>query len=391
MRVLLVHTSYRQAGGEDSVVRNQSKLLEMAGHTVATHILENPTTAREAAVDVMRAPWNPTAAESVVRASEDFGADVVHVHNTWFALSPAVFPRLKAAGHPTVATIHNYRPACVNALFYRDGKICEDCLGRGLWRGVAHACYRDSRLQSAAVAVTVGFHRRRGTWRDDIDVVVALTDFAADKLAVSGFPASKIVVVPNVVADPGPRRYPASASRSVLFVGRLTEDKGVLDLLEAWGGAATDLTLDVVGDGPLLDEVRERAGQTVRVLGRRTSDDVQAMMLRARALVLPSRWFEGLPMVLLEAMAAGLPAVVPDHGAMAEVAAGGGIVFRGGDIGGLSDALAQLESDDLVATSAEAGRRRFETEFTLAEGARRLEEVYRTAIRRSGMSEGSAT
>lgn len=365
------------------MVATQARLLAAAGHDVELHELENPAGSRAAATALVKAPWNSAAARSVVLAADRFRPDVVHVHNTWFALSPAVFSKLKAAGHPTVATIHNYRPACVNALFYRDGGICEDCLGRGPWRGVAHACYRDSRLQSAAVAVTIDLHRRLGTWHDHVDVVIALTQFAAGKLAVSGVPADRMVVIPNVVSDPGPRTIEPASSRTVLFVGRLTEDKGILDLIEAWRLAGSSLQLDVLGDGPLRQRVEAMAGGTVRIYGSRSPDEVREAMLGSRALILPSRWYEGLPMVLVEAMAAGLAVVVPRHGAMAEVAGEGALVYEGADVRTLAALLSGLESAELVAGLAAASRARFEDRFTPEHAVGLLENAYQLARSRN--------
>lgn len=261
MKVLQVHTRYRKAGGEDSVVQTEGDLLRKAGHDVLLHGLDNPMTSREAAKDLIRAPWNRLAARRVAETAYEFGADVIHVHNTWFALSPAVFTTVRQAGFPVVATVHNYRLSCVNALHYRDGSVCEDCVGRMPWRGVIHRCYRGSAAQSAVVAVTIGTHRVAGTWQKNVDVIIALTSFAAANLVVAGVPPERIVVKPNVVEDPGPRVKPASKSRRLLFVGRLTEDKGIIDLLDAWAATGSrNLELQIVGDGPPVVHVPTISG-----------------------------------------------------------------------------------------------------------------------------------
>lgn len=349
MRILQVHTRYRQPGGEDVVVETERQLLEHAGHTVETHLIDNPVDVGPTLASLARSAWNRRAAGEVRDAAERFGPDVVHVHNTWFALSPAVFPSLKAAGYPVVVTIHNYRLACVNALLYRDGGPCQDCVGRLPWPGVIHRCYRGSAAQSGMVAVTIATHRLRRTWERDVDRFIVLSRFAADILIRAGIPKDRIVVKPNVVNDPGPRPRPPSAGNSILYVGRLTEEKGIADLVEAWGRTdVPGLDLVVIGDGPLLEEVRGAGGGKVEVLGALSPEEVRRRMLEARALVLPSRWFEGMPMVLLEAMAAGLPVVVPDHGALVETAGGGGIPFRPLDVVTLAEALESLADGDLA-------------------------------------------
>lgn len=376
MRILLVHNRYRQAGGEDAVVEAEAAVLENGGHTVHVLRVDNPAGAAAAGVALAKAPWNRAAATAVVETAKSNEADVVHVHNTWFSLSPAVFPALKAAGVPVVATVHNYRPACVNALLYRDGRICEDCLGRLPWRGVAHACYRDSRLQSAAVAVTITGQRWRRTWERDVDAVIALTEFMAGKLESSGIPGDRIVVKPNFVPDPGERSRVPSASREVLYVGRLTEDKGVLDLVGAWEDSSAPLDLVVIGDGPLMAEVVAASGPRVSVLGSRGGPEIRRRMLAARALVIPSRWYEGLPMVLLEALAAGLPVVVPDHGALLEAAGEAGLAFASGDPLSLAAEISRLSSDATVERCGAAARERYLEVFTPEIGLARLEEIY---------------
>ncbi|CAN5763309.1 glycosyltransferase family 4 protein [soil metagenome] len=381
MRVLQVHTQYRQTGGEDAVVAAEAEMLRGGGHVVELHSLENPTDPIRAASALVCAPWNSRAARDVVEVASTFRADVVHVHNAWFALSPAVFRKVRLAGFPVVATIHNYRLACVNALLYRDGKICEDCMGTFPWRGVTRRCYRNSSLQSAAVAVTIGTHRVLQTWDRDVDAVIALTDFAADRLAISGVARDLIFVKPNVVSDPGGRVTPPSNSTTVLFVGRLTEDKGVMDLLEAWRQAPTgDMELKIVGDGPLLDDVKRAGVDRVSVVGPKPRDAVKDLMLRARCLVLPSRWYEGLPMVLLEALAAGLPTVVPAHGALPEIIGEAGVAYASGNLDALAGTLEMLDSDELVDVRGAQARQRFLEAFSSDVGLSLLEGVYERAI-----------
>ncbi|MGH8952483.1 MAG: glycosyltransferase family 4 protein [Acidimicrobiia bacterium] len=377
MRILQVHTRYRQPGGEDAVVETEGRILEEAGHTVATHLMENPERLGATLGSLARAPWNTEGAREVLETARRFRPDVVHVHNTWFALSPAVFPTLKNAGFPVVATIHNFRLTCVNALLYRDGGPCMDCVGRSPWPGVQHRCYRRSAIQSGVVAVTIATHRRRRTFEKDVDRMIVLTRFAVDVLARAGVPEKLMVVKPNAVEDPGARSMPPSGARSILFVGRITEEKGVMDLVDAWGKSdRPGLDLVVIGDGPLLEDVRARAGHGVEVLGALPRTEVRRRMLGARALVLPSRWFEGMPMVLLEAMAAGLPVVVPDHGAMVEIAGSGGIPFRALDIGSLAGALDQLADDELADRLGASSRASYLDRYTPDASAKALLETY---------------
>lgn len=361
------------------MVRTERALLEGAGHAVGVHQVRNPTTVGDTVRTMARAPWNRPAAAEAVAAAERFEADVVHVHNTWFSLSPAVFRHLRRAGKPVVATIHNYRVACVNALFYRDGGPCEDCLGHVPWRGVMHACYRGSRLESAAVAASIQAGRIAQVWSRDVQVVVALTDFSAAKLVEAGIPPSRLAVKPNVVTDPGPRPHPPSAGNRLLFVGRISEEKGVQDLLAAW---EDELPFDLVmiGEGPLLPAAEDQAEGRVHFRGAVDSDEVRRAMSSARALVVPSRWYEGLPMVVLEGMASGLPVVVPDHGGLPGAIGDGAITFQPGRVDALRDALGRLSSDTVVDQLGSSSRAAYEARYAPDVGLDALLAVYQRAV-----------
>lgn len=383
MRILQVHNRYREPGGEDAVVDAERTLLTDGGHEVDLIEFDNPTTAVAATRTLLRAPWNQKNADAVVERARRFRPDVVHVHNTWFALSPVVFRAVAAAGFPTVATIHNYRLLCLNAQFYRDGRICEDCVGRWPWPGVLHRCYRSSAAQSGAVAVTIVGHRIVGTWEKHTDVVVALTSFAARYLASAGVPGGSIVVKPNTVADPGPRPSSPSSSDMLLFVGRLSPEKGIEDLLQAWASKPdSPRHLCIAGDGPLRATVESAVASSgsMSFLGRLESSEVADLMRRARSLVLPSRWFEGMPMVLVEAAAAGLPAIVPQHGALPGIVADGGLTYRSGSMTDLVRALVEMEDDRLVDDLGMSARTHYETTFRPEAGLESLERIYEIAI-----------
>ncbi len=383
MRVLQVHTRYRQAGGEDSVVDNERRLLIDSGHAVETHIERNPTGARAAATALVAAAWNPAAVRRTVEAAQMFEADVAHIHNTWFALAPSVVGALRHAGFPTVVTTHNYRMSCVNAQLYRDGAPCEDCVGRVPWRGVVRRCYRRSAFQSAAAATTVMIHRSRGTGVAEADVVIALTGFAAERLVAAGVSADRIVVKGNVVEDAGARLHLPSASHTVLYVGRLAEEKGVADLIEAWRRSPPKgFELVIVGDGPLRDSLEASLPPGIALVGQKKPAEVRNLLLGGRALIFPSRWFEGQPMILLEAMAAGLPIVYSELGAIPEVVGSGGWGFSAGRIASLADALGALDEGATVDRLGRLARGEFEERFAPDRAVTALEDVYRLARQR---------
>jgi glycosyltransferase involved in cell wall biosynthesis len=381
MRILQVHTHYRQPGGEDAVVATEAGLLRDAGHQVLTHRGRNPE-GRRAAVALGAAPWNESQARIVAHQVARLRPDVVHVHNTWFATSPAVFAALRRVGVPVVMTLHNYRLVCAAATLFRDGAPCTDCVGTHPWHGVEHACYRGSRPQSALAAATIDLHQRRGTWHRDVDRFLALTDFGRDQFVDGGLPADRILVKPNSVDDPGPRPSAPSTSSTVLYLGRLTEEKGIATLLRAWERAPERLRLVVAGSGPLEAWVRANAPGRVDLLGALPSDQVRSLLLSARALVFPSTWFEGQGLVPVEAAAAGLPVILSDLGAVAGLLSPGAdeLLFPPGDVGALAARLARLDDDRFVDDHGRFTRRRFEERYTHRTALEALERVYRGVI-----------
>jgi glycosyltransferase involved in cell wall biosynthesis len=384
LRVLQVHTHYRQSGGEDGVVATEAKLLRSAGHDVRTwteHNLGGP----RAAVQLAATQWNVRAANRLRGAVRAFRPDIAHVHNTWFAMGPAVIHALRSLDVPVVMTLHNYRLLCAAATLYRDGAPCEDCVGSHPWHGVQHLCYRDSMVQSAAAAATIAWHGGRGTWSRDVDLFLALSEFGRRRFIAGGLPAAKLLVKPNSVGDPGPRENPPSTSRTVVYVGRLSKEKGVDVLLEAWSRVDNDLDLVIVGTGPLEGLLRQTAPPSVRFLGHQTPESVTTLLMTARALVFPSTWYEGQGLVAIEAAAAGLPVLLSDLGAMAEIFAphADELLFEPGDSSALRSRLERLEEDGFVDHYGEVTRRCFDERYRHETALERLEDAYRRAASRA--------
>lgn len=383
MRILQIHNRYRERGGEDAVVASEAAALRRAGHEVVQHQVENPEGNAAALGALALAPWNPLAAHQVGSLAQSLRPDVAHLHNTWFTLSPAVFRALHRAGTPVVLTLHNYRLVCSNALLFRDGRPCELCVESHPWHGLRHRCYRGSVGASAAAAATIALNRAVGTWGRHIDVFLALTEFARSLLVRGGLPEERVIVKPNSVPDPGPRPNPPSASRTVLYVGRLSEDKGILSLLDAWQEAAVaDLELVVVGDGPLRGEVEGRGSARVRVTGRLAPDRVRELMLSSRALVFPSLWYEGQPMVILESLAAGLPVLAGNHGGTMATLQGmeGEWLLKPGDRAAWQMGLARLAHPGALDAAGERSRALYERGFTPEASLAGLEAAYRRAM-----------
>lgn len=384
MRILQVHNHYRHAGGEDSVVLAEAELLRSADHQVDQYLVRNPTGALAAAGSLAFSAWNPWAARDVRSFAERHRPDVAHVHNTWYSLSPSILRALKDGGLPLVMTLHNYRLVCANALLFRSGRPCQDCVGTHPWHGVRHKCYRGSTLASAAAATTIALGQARHTWDRDVDLFLALSEFAKRQFVAGGMPPSKIRVKPNFVSDPGPRSRPPSDSRTLLYVGRLSPEKGVDLIIDAWEALdATNLELHIVGDGPSRPHLAAREVAGVRLLGALPNNEVARLMSAARALLFPSIWYEGQPMVILEAFASGLPVLGSDLGGTAELLAPLGnrwLVRQPADHEVWSSAVFGLLDDDEVDATGRLVRELYETRFTPDAGLSHLEETYRSLV-----------
>jgi glycosyltransferase involved in cell wall biosynthesis len=385
MRILQVHTRYRQAGGEDAAVRTERQALQDAGHTVGTYETANPEDPVRTALGLLRAPWNSSSAGAVRTAVESFGPDVAHVHNTWFALSPSVVAAIAHTGVPVVMTLHNYRLLCANGLLFRDGRPCTDCVGTHPGHAVVHRCYRGSSALSAVAGASIALHQRAGTWNRHVDLFLTPSEAARRWLASGGLPAERIRVKPNSVHDPGPRNTLPSASGTFLAVGRISAERGIETLLRAWERASVgDFELVVVGDGPLRGHLEAIASRGVRFTGALPAAEVRERMLDARALLFPTNWYEPFGLVAAEAMAAGLPVVGSDIGAVPEVLGDdGGWLVPPGDAPAWVTALETVMHDDTsLDERGAAGRRRFEALFSAPAAAAELERAYRDASSR---------
>ena len=386
--VLLVHNRYQQGGGEDGVFEAEASLLERYGHRVERLVVDNETIATERGLRgqlelAIGTVWSRQAVRKVGQRLVETGARVMHVHNTLPLLSPAVHVAARRLGVPSVQTLHNYRLACPAATFFRDGRPCEDCGTKAVaWPAVLHACYRNSRSASLAVMTMLAVHRGRGTWSRDVAAFIALTAFARERLLAAGLPAGRVVVKPNfLAADPGP---PPSPGDGYLYVGRLSEEKGISVLLDSWRDLPSDLHLRMAGTGPLGDEVRAAASSHPNIvpLGRLDAPQVVMELHAARALVVPSIWYEGFPLVVVEAFAAGRPVIASRHGSLAEIVTDQvtGLLFEPGDSGALATAIrwaAEHPAD--MERMGTAARDEYLRRYTAEANYTQLVAIYRSA------------
>jgi len=393
--VLIAHNRYQHSGGEDQVFAAETGLLEGKAHRVIRFEEDNSRIAnRSAAVAAIDAVWNSKSAQSLSELVRREKPDVVHFHNTFPLISPAAYYAVQREGVPVVQTLHNFRLLCPGATLFRDGAVCEECIEkRSLRPAMAHKCYRGSRPATAAVATLLMVHRAARTWQRKVDLYIALSEFARRKFIEGGLPASRMVVKPNFVSpDPG---VGEGSGGYALFAGRLSAEKGIAVLAEAWKGL-TDIPLVVAGDGPLAGMV-ESIGQEaaskggcrqdwpphkITFAGRQSHEKVLALMRDARVLIFPSECYEGAPLTIIEAFACGLPVIATNLGSMAEMVSHErtGLLFDPGDAADLARKVRwAFEHPEAMGAMREAARREFEEKYTADRNYGMLMAIYETA------------
>jgi len=389
MKIALVHNTYREAGGEDVVFENEKRLLERNGHTVIPYLRSNTEMRDESLLDRL------TIAPQMVwssRTRREFAAiltrerpDIVHIHNTFMVISPSIYYACAERGLPVVQTLHNFRLLCPAGSCFRDRMICTECLDQSLFRSVLHGCYRNSRRATAGVALMLAFHRAADTWRTSVTRFIALTEFAKNKFVSAGFPAEAFMVKPNFTEpDPGER---VGTGDHAVFVGRLDERKGVRVLLDAWKKLPSQYPLQIVGDGPdrlaLEAQAHDRQLSGVRFRGRLSRHEVTQTVKGARFMIVPSRWYEGFPMCVVESLACGTPVLCSRLGGMTEIVEDHvtGLNFNPNDAQDLARSVewAWNHPKDL-ADMGRAARRKYETHYTAEKNHSLLMEIYQQAL-----------
>jgi glycosyltransferase involved in cell wall biosynthesis len=331
--VLVIHNRYRQAGGEDAVVAAEIALLRQHGHRVTEYVRDNTAIGElgrlHQASLLLSTTWNQRAYSELRRLIQAERPEVAHCHNLVPLISPSAYYACRAEGVPVVQTLHNFRLGCPAGTYFRNDAACEECDGR-LRRAVGRGCYRNSRVQTATVALMLGTHRALGTWDEAIDAYSSPSLFCAERMQAAGIPLHKIVLRPNFLPhDPGAR---TASSDCVVFAGRLCAEKGVRQLLWAWR-RLRKLPLNVVGDGPLraeLERYTERNGMDhVHFSGALSPTETLATVKTARFLVFPSVGYETFGMTVLEAAACGVATVGAQLGAIPELVEEGktGLLF----------------------------------------------------------------
>jgi glycosyltransferase involved in cell wall biosynthesis len=399
MKIVLVHNTYREAGGEDVVFESENHLLNRRGHTVIPFVrsnkdLQDATTLHRIAI-VPRMLWSSKTRREFAAVLDKERPDIAHVHNTFMAISPSIYSACSERDIPIVQTLHNFRLLCPAGNFFRDGVICKECVEQSLLQSVRHGCYRNSRGTTAAVALMLAFHRALDTWRTSVTRFITLTEFAKERFVAAGFPADRFVVKPNFTdPDPGER---VDRGEYAVFIGRLADNKGVRVLLDAWKKLAVPYPLDIVGEGPersaLETQAREWRLSGITFRGRLSREEVIAAVKRARFTIVPSTLYEGLPMCIVESFACGTPVLCSRLGGLAEIVQDHltGLHFNPGAAEDLASKVEWAWNHPVeLAQMGHAARRKYETDYTAEKNYALLMRVYEQALAACASAPGLA-
>jgi glycosyltransferase involved in cell wall biosynthesis len=391
MLILMAH-NYYQAGspsGEAVSFESEVAMLRQFGHRVLTYTRDNAEIAgaswRKKAAVAGETIWSRRTYKELKELLAKERPAVAHFQNTFPLISPSAYEACREAGIPVLKSLRNFRLLCPDASFYRDDHLCEACLGKAWpWPGVRYACYRDSRLQTAVVAAMLTVHRRLKSWTKQLDIYIAPTEFVRQKFVEAGLPAEKICVKPNFVApDPG---ITPDRGDYALFVGRLSRNKGVATLLQAWR-SLPGIPLKIIGEGPLGQDMRSQAQDwrlsQVEFTGRLAPKAVLLLLKQAQFLVFPSQWYETFGRVAVEAFACGVPVIAAQIGAVAEVVQDQvtGLHFTPGNSEDLAAKVewAWIHPEEMQKMGRQA-RREYEEKYTAEKNYERLMEIYRQAL-----------
>jgi glycosyltransferase involved in cell wall biosynthesis len=390
LKVVIAHNRYASGApsGENAIVDSEMVQLRAAGLTVlpflrsSDEIRSLPLT--QQALLPLSAIYNGSAQRALDQLLRTERPDLLHLHNPYPLLSPWVIRTAHKHRTPVIQTVHNYRQVCASGLYFRDGRVCHDCRGRAFGLpAITHACYRGSRAQSAIMATALAVHRE--TWRS-VDRYIALTSAIADHLRDYGIPADRISVRPNAIPDPG--APPPGTGRGFLFAARMSAEKGVALLLDAWRAHRDGAlgTLRLAGDGPLrplaIAAAAERADVTY--LGPLDRAAMRAEIAATACVVVPSIWHDVLPTIVLEALAAGRPVLGTNLGGIPY------LVGAGDGASGAAGWIVEPRTDALAAGLAlahagaasrvAAARRRYEDSFAPTVLIQRLLDIYAQTV-----------
>ena len=401
MRIIQVHNYYKQAGGEDEVVAAEKAMLIDAGHQVITYYKNNDAISgfRSMLISSMKTIWNPATVIEFRKLLKKNRPDLVHCHNTFPLISPAIYWACAKEKIPVVQTLHNYRLLCPSANLFFKGEIYESSIGKLFpWQAVKDRVYRNSRVGTLVVVSMLFLHRIIGTWKNKVTLYIALTQFQKEKMIEGGLPENLIMVKPNFISEEPEIMISDSLNIEsncpiLLFVGRLSPEKGCSLLIHALKKLEKkdkkQPLLLIAGDGPeknLLEKLCISLNlKDIRFLGLQSREQIQYLMAKADLLIFPSLWYEGFPMTIVEALNRGLPVVASNIGSMRSIIVDGinGFKFKPGDIDNLADCIKNaLENSNEIKEMRDRMLNKPNPEYKSSGNLESLLQIYKKATLR---------
>ena len=388
MKILQIHNEYINSGGEEVVVASEKAMLLEYGHTVQQWILKNSSLKTASPLKkaelALQSIWSHQSYGVAKEKISDFKPDIVHVHNTVPQITPSVFAACQELKVPVVQTLHNYKLICPGSNFYRNEKICEDCLCKPFPHpALVHGCYRNQKdyLSTTFHVAGLTFNRFRGTYSQEVDQYIALSEFAREKFIEGGLPTDKISVKPNFIdsnIDVG-----SHAGNYALYAGRLIPQKGLHTLLKAWDLLKQPIPLKIAGRGPLENLVNQGLPKHIEYLGSLSRNHLLEAMRNATLLIFPTEWYEVFGLVLIEAFATGMPVIASRIGGVPEIVKEGetGWLFDPGDPHDLAQKVNAVWLDqNEIKRRGNLARTQFERYYTQQKNYESLIAIYNKAI-----------
>ena len=382
MRILIIHNTYQHKGGEDIVMLLERSLLEKYNHEVYDYFVSNDSIKGpyQKIKTFMNINYSHNQKKKISKFLKDNNPDVVHVHNFFPLITPSVFDACFENDIPVVHTLHNYRLICPSALLMHNNKIYEKSIVKNAFAAVADKVYRDSYLGTYAVARMIEYHKRNKTWETKVNQLITLTDFAKSKFLEIGFLDHKISVKPNFVEDYG---FDHKKEDYFLFIGRLSEEKGIDLLLNAF--MCNGQPLQIIGKGPMEKNVIDIASRHTNItyLGFQDKAFIMRKLKKAKSLIFTSICYEGMPMTILESFSAGTPVIGPNIGGPNEIINHGenGLIYQVSNIDDLNRKITLLNTEESLQNKLSVGARSsYELKYTAEKNYNILMDIYQKAI-----------
>lgn len=355
-KILIVHNEYKNFGGEDSVVKQEVELLSKH-FEVQILKFSNKINFHENIFNLLLSKNNFVSYLKARKIINKFNPDVAYIHNNWFAASNAIFKAFAKKNIKTIVKIHNFRVDCLNGIHYRNNEICHDCNINNRIKGILHKCYRNSYILSFIIS---RFSKRlyKSLKNKNVYKILVLSNFHKTYFQNLEFDIDKIQVLNNSVLVPNLINNKPSEYKSVVYVGRISEEKGILDLLRAWD-KNNDFELHIIGNGPLLNELKNKnKNKKIHFLGFQNKNEITEKLSKSRALIFPTKLYEGQGMVPSEASIIGIPVVSPKLGGMTQLfPEKNSFMYDPDDFGDFIEKINLLNNDQLVDNQGKENRK----------------------------------